>query len=808
MRRVFIVMVILLHSTLAVAVAGADSSTAHARSSELDVIGLNQITLHQNELVEVLFTLHNIGEDDDFYSFELESEVSGLNATGLPHTKFVESGYLRQVKFNLTSDATTPFGVYNFSLNFTSQNDQNWYQIETFQALVAPYSNLNFGVSGISSFIVTPGTRTSVAMNITNNATLEDDITFNLYSQTGWNWGWTMDSTEGVNAFETLQPDSLTYVFLWIDVPPILDGAPLANTGPRFQLKAVSGIDGAMSQWSFDLLMDDFYNVSIDSGGDNLLLKPGGNDRIPISIRNTGNTPNLVNITLEAISENGEPIVGIPISDRITDEGWTMALFGGLEENMLQPNESRTLEIGFQAPLEYSGDIDVRLRIFASGALARMQTIDVSASIDWQRSGSVQLLTDSCQYLLPNESCDARVSIENSGNAVDSYEFTITQVPTFVEAELLFSTTEIEPNGIVELTLLNITANASAYAFELGDVVVEIRLLNTDTLVGIARIPVKIAPVIKWVFTDIVEEIDNQGRLSIAMTLRNEGNTADGLLVQLQSSHSTDMSFIPPFIAIYEEDIEYPRSFEVSDIPIGYNFTVRAWVDLPIDQLSNGTVWVNTSVRSQFEPSTLFTYTCQGDYKGIPWQETEVDDSFDFVAALNTGWDFFTAWFLMFCAVLFSGAIIYKSIIARNQRNLEQKQLDELYREKEPEVVGDWMEKFSETDKPVPVDTALKVHPEHFQEAFQNRAGAYKPVSEPVNPALTQAANTVLDFHSSNELRSSADSLLEEIQSGKVSVPHEGNETLKTTAQDTDETKSVGSQSVPLPNTEDDDLDI
>ena len=790
------------------AVVGADATPPNSRSSELDVIGLNQFTLHQNELIEVLFTLHNTGDDDDTYSFELESEVIGLVATGLPHSKYVEGGYLRQVKFNLTADINAPFGVYNFSLNFTSANDVTWYQIENFQAQVAPYSNLNFGVTGVSSFIVTPGTRTGIAVNITNSATLADDIIFNLYSQTGWNWGWTMDTTQGVNAFETLQPDALIYVFLWIDVPPILDGAPLSNTGPRFQLKAVSGIDGAISQWSFDLLMNAFNNATIDDTGDDLLLKPGGDNRIPVVVRNNGNTENRINIELQAISQNGEPIEGISIADRIIVDGWTMALFGGLEENILQPNESRTIDIGFQAPLEYSGEVDIRLRIFADGAQERMQTIDIGASINWQRNGSVLLLTNSCQNLLPNASCGARASLENTGNAFDSYEFALTQVPDFVDAELLVSTTEIEPNGLLELDLLNITANSSALAFELGDVLVEIRLLNTDTLVGIARVPVKIAPVVKWVFTDVKEEVDSNGRLSIAMTLRNEGNTPDGLLVQLQSSHSTDMSFIPPFIAIYEEDIEYPRSFEVNGIPIGNNFTVRSWVDLPTDQQSNGTVWINTTVRSQFEPSIEFIHTSNADYNGIPWQDSEIDDSFDFGAAIGTGWKIFKAWFLMICAVIFSGVIIFKSVVSRKQRTLERQQQEGMYQKKNPEDVGDWMAKFNETKKEVPEDTALKVNPEHFQEAFQSRAGSYKAASEPVNPALTRAANTVLEFHSSNDLRSSADSLLQDIQAGKVSTPHAGNTTLTSSLSVPVESKTSPEQSVSLPAKQNDDFDI
>ena len=803
MRRVFIVMLIVLHSIVPLAVAEADTSAPLARSVELDVIGLNQLTLHQNEFIEVLFTLHNTGDLDDTYSFELVSEVDGLVATGLPHSKFVESGYLRQVKFNLTADADTEFGVYNLSLNFTSENDPTWFQIEDFQSRVAPYSNLNFGVTGVSSFIATPGTRTAVAMNITNNATLEDNITYNLYSQTEWNWGWTMNTTQGVNAYETLQPDCLSYVFLWIDVPEIIDGAPLSYTGPRFQLKAVSGIDGAVSQWSFDLLMNVYHNVTIDDAADDLLLRPGGNDRIPISVRNNGNAQNVINMELQAISEDGEPIEGVLIDDRIATNGWTIALFGGLEENILQPNESRTIEIGFQSPLEYFGEIDIRLRVYANGALVRMQTIDVGASIDWQRNGTVELLTNSCQELLPNASCGARVAIENTGNAVDSYEFILTQVPDFVNAELLVSTTEIGPNALVEQDIVNITAISSALAFELGDVVVEVRLLNTDTLVGIARIPVKIAPVIKWVFTDVIEEFDSDGRLSIAMTLQNQGNTADGLLVQLQSSHVTNMAFLPPSNAIYEEDIEFPRSFELSGIQIGSFCTVRAWVDLPTDQQSNGTVWINTTVRSQFEPDTLFIHTSQSEYKGIPWQEDEVDDSFDLGAMFSTGIQIFKAWFLMICAVLFSGVVIFKAIVSRNQRNLEQRQREEMYRKEDPKVAGDWMTKFSETSPEVPQDTSVNVRSEQFKEDFQRRAGAYKETSKPVNPALTQAATTVLQYHSSNEA-TSADTFLGQTQAGKVALPPVANTLLQSPVTPSPEPKTTTSQSVPLPTSEDD----
>jgi hypothetical protein len=806
MRRVFVGMLILMHVLVPFAGALSDASVTESRNAELDVIGLNPVTVHRGELVEVLFTLHNLGDVEDTFSFDLVEQLDGLTATGLPHSKTVESGYLRQVKFNISADSDADYGVYNLSLRFTSLNDVNWNQTESFQTQITPYSNLNFGSSGVSSFIVSPNTRTSVAMNITNNATLEDEVTFNLYSNSDWNWGWTMNSTDGANAYETIQPDSVIFIFLWVDVPSVIDGSPLFNDGPRFQISAVSSIDGGVVQWSFDMLMSQFKNASIDQSGPDAVVEPGGVERVSIDVRNTGNSANYLNITLEAIDAQGIPIPNIPNFDRIAFDGWTVALFGGLEENILQPNESRTIKIGFQAPLEYSGEIDVRVRVFAGGAMQNLRTIDVGGSIDWERNGSVHLRTDGCRSIVPSETCSADIEVYNGGNAVDSFAYSITQVPNFVSAQLIQTTTELQPGEYVNLTLVEITANASALAYELGEVVIETYFLNSNTSVGTSRISVKIAPVIQWNFTEVVEEIDRDGRLSIAMTLRNEGNTADGLQVQLQSSHSTPMSFLPPSFAVYEQGIEYPRSFEVSDIPIGSNFTVRAWVDLPQDQTTNGTVWVNTTVRSQFEPSNLFVHTSKGDYIGVTWQEEVEEESLDVFGMISLGFDILKAWSLMIGAVLISGVVIYKSIVSRNMRTAEQRQLDALSQPKPQQTAGDWMNKFSASEPEVVKETSVQVNPEHFKQAFQKRSGEYKQASAPVDAALTQAATSVLEFHSSKDLLSSANSLLGDSQVGKTTSHVTANELIQETPQAI--RQAVPTQQPNVSQPVDDDFDI
>ena len=179
---------------------------------------------------------------------------------------------------------------------------------------------------------------------------------------------------------------------------------------------------------------------------------------------------------------------------------------------------------------------------------------------------------------------------------------------------------------------ISITAPADAMAFTLGETTFEL-LDDTGMVVDSTTVELKVAPQIAWTFRNVAEQVNAKGRLSIAMEVRNDGNAVDGLIVQLQSSHSVDMGFIPPDIAVYEEGVEFPRSFEVNDIPLNSNFTIRAWVQLPQDQTSNGTVYINTTIRSRFAPELPFVHTSTGDYLGVAWQPSEaVEEGIDWGA--------------------------------------------------------------------------------------------------------------------------------------------------------------------------------
>ena len=88
---------------------------------------------------------------------------------------------MQQLKFNVTASSSSEYGSTFITLNITTDMDSS-FVVSQILVTIAPQSNLTFGVSGISSFTVEAGSRTSVAVNITNNAMLDDNITYDIYS--------------------------------------------------------------------------------------------------------------------------------------------------------------------------------------------------------------------------------------------------------------------------------------------------------------------------------------------------------------------------------------------------------------------------------------------------------------------------------------------------------------------------------------------------------------------------------------------------------------------------------------------------
>ncbi len=348
MRWALLLMVFLLPMAIPLSVGWAEDVGRNAEWAEWTAP--EQVYVHQNETVSTSITLHNKADENQALTIETLSIPAPLSTVGLPVTELLVPNHLKQVAFGIRAP---PGAVYqNLTVSFSITSDLNPELNETVEINVAivPRSNLNFGVDDFAAFTVDELVRTAVAVNMTNNATMTDDVTFNLYTDSDWSWGWNMPNVNGNEAYMTLAPNTLAYVYLWVDVPAVGNGAPLAETGPRFILSAVSGLDKAVSTWTFDLLMNEKKNATIDSIESALTVAPNQDGRLQAVVRNVGNTPNTLNITLQGLTADGNPFPNTPKADRFNSSGWVVALFGGWKTSSCSPTNPGSLKSDFKPP--------------------------------------------------------------------------------------------------------------------------------------------------------------------------------------------------------------------------------------------------------------------------------------------------------------------------------------------------------------------------------------------------------------------------------------------------------------------------
>lgn len=758
-----------------------------AESQDFTSVGPNSMIIHQDEEKFSYVTIHNTRNEYQNFTIELYSIDEPLEVVNLPLSEVLVNNHLKQFQIGYYAPSNASFGTYSVVLQISSNIESVAPQFFYLNITVAPYSNLDFWVGEESDLLVDGGIRTSVAVNITNNASLQDVVTFDLSANANWQWGWVMTTVENGSAKITMDSGTLHYVYFWIDVPMVKDAMPLSGTGPRFTLTATSSLDFETTTWDLNLKMSTFRNVSIDRSDEDITLAPGEDGRLKIDVRNNGNIANKMNISLQAIDEDGNDIADIPASDRFNVDGWTIALFGGLEDVEIQPNATRVLEIGFQSPYEFDGDVHVQLQIFPGGAKERMQTIDVSATIERTKALESTYSSSGCLNLLPSESCTNSISITNLGNARDTYVLRQSEPDDIVDVSLPTDSLTIVNEFSDSFENIVFTAKNDSIAFVEG--IIEIEILDDSFEISdLVRIPYKIGPRVLWNFSNVTESINEKGMMSIQMNVRNDGNAIDGLLVQLRSSHNTEMAFIPPFIAEVEEGVENPRSFEVNDIPLGYNFTIEAWVQLPMDQSSNGTVYINTSIRSKFAPEIEFIHMSTGDYLGIPWQpEPEADDTFTLPEFISTSILYLKAWSGFIMTVFISGLIIFKAVLDRNKRIEDQKTLDIPAEEKTAETDADWLAKFQRKEVQADDSQQVEVPKDAFETMFRMRAQP-KEVTQPIDKNVKEQSTSVLQQGELERSKSQANQILDTIQQQGVAMPHPRNKDLNVQEFNTDRT--------------------
>lgn len=776
MRRIVMFSIILLCIASPIVI---NSQADNTETNKLELTSDSDYVIHRGETIEATITVRNLGNSSTIITFS-NSMPENISITNLPEQFTLTQNQIRQFRFFFSCDDEAPYEQQTAFVNITSELEPSVVYSSSYTLTIARNSSLSFGVVDDSEFIVDPGVRTNLAVNMTNNGQYEDDVTFSLSTNSGWQWGWNMDSVNDGKAIETFAPNELKFIRLWIDIPQVIDSSPLYLTGPRFSLTATSGLDGAASTWNFDLLMTDFSNVTLVGRGSDILVSPDSSNRLPITVRNSGNIENLMSIDLQIVDENNQPVSGIPVADRIEYNGWIVAIFGGFEDELLFPGDTRTFDVGFQSPNQNDGELNLRVKITPSGAASRAIYVDITSQIDWNRSYSVELNEYDC-VLLPAETCNPEFRVFNEGNYQDIVKISVSDTPSFVTVQGTEVAREIPRNSYADINSFAISTKDGFNAYTNGIVTFEVMLEGKQESIMTIDVEVIIAPSINWSLQDLVAEEDALGRYNIAMTLKNDGNAADGIIVQLQCSHFTPMTLIPPTGSIIEDGVEFPRSFEINNIGYGSNFTVRAWAEIPTDQPSNGTMFLNITIRSSFAPDEPISFSSSVEFLGDQWQTGSVaSNEDDFFAKIETSIAVILAWKWVILSLLISGLFLRRAYNDRILRKQDAELLAGLANSDATKQGDDWMRKFERKEVAAVTLDSPSISADEFTAGFKRKSAGIKTPTAPVNEQLRNAAELVLDNHDKTAVMNAADELLDSITVEGINSPRIENNTLQT----------------------------
>jgi hypothetical protein len=723
-----------------------------------------EVVIHPGETVPFRIAWHNLVGFERHFEISINQSHSNLTISDIPEDwTRVASGRLGELNINISVDQNSDFETVQFSLDFKCQEVPEWEETFEIDVLVSRWSNLNFGANNGSSFYVQQNVNTSLAMNISNNAGYDDLVKIRMNTASNWQYGFVDDANGDDEVHLDLSNGDDIFINFWVITPSVQNGAPLAGTGPTFHLEAESGLDRRVTSWTFVLEMQTFHNISIDHANENLSLNPGDTGRIEVTVRNNGNIDTYLNAALH---------LGSITDDRIEQNGWTIALFNAFEFQVLSPNESRVVEIGFESPNVNINEIEVELIVKPQAYPQRIKTISVSSAIDWNRGGALSLSGDTCLSVELNTTCQRQINIENTGNYYEEYSLRLvdeTGMDFEITQDIIGLSRDQTSTGIP----LNMTPFIGAEGFLPASVNLELRRVD-GLLLESVTIESSTAPYVHWIWEDAVSTVSN-GKLEVAITMRNEGNIVDGLIVRMSSSYYTEMSFIPPTGAIIEDGSTNIRSFEIINCDMGANVTFRAWANIPDNQGADDEFFLNITAHSRLAEENPFTYSTNSSFDGVIKSDDEsssVVDSFGNI--LSTTGSLLWAWKWMVMAAAGSGLMINKSLKDRKTRAEEAALLAPLV--KENEKPDDWMAEFANKKQTVPEPVeSPQVPSEVFTGMFRAVGGHSKPIADPVDSVLVGAAGTILDHHDIIAVKARLDSLATEIASGDVSKPHDAN---------------------------------
>lgn len=585
------------------------------RVLDLGIAITDPTSVAQNGTALAGLYLWNNGTEVIPLDFGVSGATDGLQVSGLPTSTFdLPLGALQTpMVITVEADSDAQPGVHELILEITSAARPGWQRNHTWRVIVQATSDLAWGIVNESSFLSPADTTISLSVNLTNQKNVSDLATLRIETDLDWGLTWAVSAdpfTGGTLAFAAGQ---LRWVDLQVRVPKVIDGVPLANVPQRFSIIAASALDGAETTYRFNIRLLAFHNVTIDGEDSAISVDPGSQGEVALRLRNTGNAPQGLSVQLELTDALGQPL-GANISQRIAHQGWTAAVFNDFTVAYLEPNRTGLVNIRVQAPPTNSGELHLRVLVNGFQGDQGQQTVAMSTTIVWTRGGVLSAFEDDCGVTAPSETCLLGLDVENLGNAADSFELALVDVPTWLNATLDSTALVrgLDENASAGLLRLRPLADAAAAAE--ATVGVELRLFGASTAIDRVNVTIEVARITGWsmVLTDRLDD----GMLVIDVALTNTGNGRDGVYVDLSRDVSSTASLVMPTGATTDDEADPPSSFTLLDQAPGALVIFTARLAPPSNAPANGTMTLTISASSTTDGSTEVSESRTAPYAG------------------------------------------------------------------------------------------------------------------------------------------------------------------------------------------------
>ena len=824
MKAQLLVIILLISITTGIVDASLSSPTyeknsTSAREADFTVSNPQVVHLHRNETKGVSLIWHNLKSEQIDTDVSMQQSLNSVSVAGLPSEDIeMNSGALGQLLFTLTADSDAALGIQTINLEWRHNSSQELFHSMSINISVDIESSLGWGSAG-STFNINPDTPFSFALNLSNNGTALDEPLIKLEGDVGWRIQWDLGEEPWNGSLMSIGAGEIGWVNIQVWVPPVINGSPTSGDGLTWTMTATSSLDSAVSSYSFTIIPKTFHNATIDWHQGNISLYPEATGKLQLEVRNVGNSQSRMEIEIMELDQNGLPIG--EKADILNVSGWTFRISTEYNASLLAVNTSAFIDISILAPALASGSAGIRVRAYSPSAPARSVSVDMFANIELIRNGSIDLDGLECRSIKPGETCSGSLTVNNSGNFIDSF-ILFSESPEWLVVNQPSSQISLARGESVEIPGIEITIDEGIEAFTQAEVIWKLRPADGE-IVDTLKINISIALDSNWVFEEVVQEVDADGLMTMSCTVKNLGNGRDGLIVVLTVSHYTEHGLSPPDGAEFELEADPLRDFQIIGIDYGQNITFRSWAKLPVDELLNGTLWMNVSMWSFSDPDGNEVNTSSNeDWLGTPWQPdqpVEEEPWFDFTPMFGFIDETWSRHSYTFFAIIFSIFAIHIALQRRRKFAEDQRSLKKLEEARKPKPAEEFSEiesKFAESgEKQVELVESPSMDAGAFSAAFSLSSGPRKQTSTPVDEQLVEAAATVLDHHDAKEVIHQMDEMATSLMlkgsspthSSNLDIPDVDSENERTTRHDPK--GFMESKKVPLPKNENlDDLDI